>query len=66
VDDNGKIVCVFTQGDFVSYTWPELLFQAKELAKAGAMKNFPLLLIGGGLILYSILTVGAFLFFASK
>ena len=66
VDDDGRIVCVFTQGDFVSYTWPELLFQAKELAKAGAMKNFPLLLFGGGLILYSILTVGAISFFASK
>ena len=66
VDDNGRIVCVFTQGDFVSYTWPELFFQAKELAKAGAMKNFPLLLFGGGLILYSILTVGAISFFASK
>ena len=66
VDDDGRIVCVFTQGDFVSYTWPELLFQAKELAKAGAMKNFPLLLFGGGLIFYSILTVSAISFFVSK
>ena len=66
VDDDGRIVCVFTQGDFVSYTWPELLFQARELAKAGAMKNFPLLLFGGGLILYLILTVSAISLFVSK
>ena len=66
VDDDGRIVCVFTQGDFVSYTWPELLFQARELAKAGAMRNFPLLLFGGGLIFYLILTVSAISFFVSK
>tara|TARA_X000000950_G_C13668664_1_gene559016 strand:+ start:114 stop:656 length:543 start_codon:yes stop_codon:yes gene_type:complete len=62
VDDSGRIVCVFTQGDFVSYTWPELIFQAKELAKAGVLKNLPILLIGGGLFIYALLTLGAIYF----
>ena len=34
VDAGGRVICVFTQGDFVSYTWPDLIFHAKELAKA--------------------------------
>ena len=40
VDVNGKIKVIFTQGDFVSYTWPDLIFQASQLAKASFMKGF--------------------------
>ncbi len=59
VDDSGRVICIFTQGDFVSYTWPDLIFQAKELAKAGLMKNFGAWLIGGGMVLYSLLMIGS-------
>ncbi|MDZ7588647.1 MAG: CBS domain-containing protein [Parasphingorhabdus sp.] len=34
VDDNGKLIGIMSQGDFVSYTWPELLNRLKEQAKA--------------------------------
>lgn len=57
VDAEGRIQKVFTQGDFVSYTWPDLAYQAKELMKASAGRNYPVLLIGGGIMLYSILMV---------
>ena len=40
VDSNGKIKVIFTQGDFVSYTWPDLIYQASQLAKASFMKGF--------------------------
>ena len=40
VDEDGKIKVIFTQGDFVSYTWPDLIFQASQLAKASFMKGF--------------------------
>ena len=40
VDSNGKIKVIFTQGDFVSYTWPDLIFQASQLAKASFMRGF--------------------------
>ena len=40
VDENGKIKVIFTQGDFVSYTWPDLIFHASQLAKASFMKGF--------------------------
>jgi len=40
VDANGKIKVIFTQGDFVSYTWPDLMFHASQMAKASFMKGF--------------------------
>ena len=40
VDSSGKIKAIFTQGDFVSYTWPDLIFQATQLAKASFLKGF--------------------------
>ncbi len=57
VDGEGRIRMVFTQGDFVSYTWPDLIYQAKELAKASVGRNYPVWMIGGGIMLYTILMV---------
>lgn len=57
VDDNGQIKAVFTQGDFVSYTWPDLMYQMKSIATATVSKNWPVFLIGGGIALYSLLMV---------
>ena len=57
VDAENRIQVIFTQGDFVSYTWPDLLYQAKELAKASVGRNYPVWLIGGGIMLYSILMI---------
>jgi len=57
VDENGHIKAVFTQGDFVSYTWPDLMYQLKSIATATVTKNWPLYLIGGGIALYSIVMI---------
>ena len=57
VDEEGRIQVIFTQGDFVSYTWPDLIYQAKELAKASVGRNYPVWLIGGGIMLYSLLMI---------
>lgn len=57
VDNNGQIKAVFTQGDFVSYTWPDLMYQMKSIATATVTKNWPFFLIGGGVALYSLLMV---------
>ena len=40
VDNNGKIKAIFTQGDFVSYTWPDLIYQATQMTKASLSKHF--------------------------
>ncbi len=34
VDDTGKLIGLMSQGDFVSYTWPELFTRVKEQARA--------------------------------
>ncbi len=57
VDAEGRIKAVFTQGDFVSYTWPDLVYQMRAMGKATVTKNWPYFLIGGGIALYSIVMV---------
>lgn len=57
VDDDGRIKAVYTQGDFVSYTWPDLMYQMKTMATATVSKNFAIFLIGGGVFLYSMFMV---------
>ncbi len=57
VDENGHIKAVFTQGDFVSYTWPDLMYQVRSLATATVSKNWATFLIGGGIALYSLVMV---------
>ncbi len=54
VDEDGRIKALFTQGDFVSYTWPDLFEQAKNLTKASLASNFPWVLIGGGVLIYAL------------
>lgn len=57
VDDKGRIKAVFTQGDFVSYTWPDLMYQMKSIATATISKNSQIVLIGAGVAVYSLLMV---------
>ena len=40
VDKSGKLINVMSQGDFVSYTWPDLIYQASQMAKSSFMKGF--------------------------
>jgi len=58
VDEDGKVLAMMTQGDFVSYTWPELLEQAKVAAQASVGKNYPLGLVLGSVLVYSVVLVG--------
>lgn len=60
VDDEGRVTAIFTQGDFVSYTWPDLIHQAAQLAKASIFKQWHLWLIGGAIALYSMLMLIVF------
>jgi CBS domain-containing protein len=45
VDDNGELIGIMSQGDFVSYTWPELLNRVKEQARATLNVN-PSMILG--------------------
>ena len=57
VDDSGRIKAVFTQGDFVSYTWPDLMNQARQMTRATLTRNFPTFLIGGGVMIYTLIMI---------
>ncbi|MGY6633793.1 MAG: CBS domain-containing protein [Alkalilacustris sp.] len=57
VDADGRVVAVFTQGDFVSYTWPDLWHQAKQLAAATVARSYGIWLVLGGVFLYTLLMV---------
>ena len=57
VDADGRIKAVFTQGDFVSYTWPDLLNQASQMGRAAVTRNLPTVLVIGGVMLYTLLMI---------
>ena len=58
VDNDGKIITVMSQGDFVSYTWPDLLnyFGAKASETVRGPSS-PLIVMVAGIMLYSIIMV---------
>ena len=58
-DKQGKIKAIFTQGDFVSYTWPDLIFHAKQMTKASLSKHFNLTSIIIMIMLYSVAMIFA-------
>ena len=60
VDDQGTLVNLMSQGDFVSYTWPQLLSRVKETAAATFFERFHLYLIIGGIMIYSLAMVWIF------
>ena len=59
VDSDGKIKVIFTQGDFVSYTWPDLIFQASQMAKASFLKGFSVYGLIIMILIYTIVIIGA-------
>ncbi len=60
VDEDGKLLQVLTQGDFVSYTWPDLLFQATQLGKATFLRNFQPSVMVAGVVIYPIILLAVF------
>jgi len=54
VDGEGRVISIMTQGDFVSYTWPEMLQNAKQLTRATVSNNYQIFIVLGGVLLYSV------------
>jgi len=55
VDDKKQLIAVMSQGDFVAYTWPQILQQFRKMAEATLAPAFnPIAIILGGLA-YAIL-----------
>ena len=56
VDKSGKLINIMSQGDFVSYTWPNLMYQVKEVAKETYLKGGQVILIIFSILIYTIVT----------
>ncbi len=57
VDKDDRLVSVMSQGDFVSYTWPQLLNQVSTLAKSTVTKNSQQSLIIFGIMAYALISL---------
>ena len=57
VDTDDKLVSVMSQGDFVSYTWPQLLNQMSTLAKSTVSKNSQQSIILAGIAAYALVLI---------
>jgi CBS domain-containing protein len=54
VDDAGKLINIMSQGDFVSYTWPELLTLVKDQTIRTIKPGYQIIIIAGGIALYTL------------
>lgn len=52
VDDNGVLVNIMSQGDFVSYTWPQLFQDLKESTVRSISGSVQLYVLIGAMVLY--------------
>ena len=58
LDDSGRLINILSQGDFVSYTWPELLTSLREKASETVRgPAAPLPILAGGLMAYTLLVI---------
>ncbi|WP_033922705.1 CBS domain-containing protein [Sphingomonas sp. 37zxx] len=65
VDADDRLIAVMTQGDFVSYTWPELLDQAKNMARATLGPDLSMAFMVIGLLIYTVAIIIAVAIFAT-
>ncbi len=58
VDDDGRLINLMSQGDFVSYTWPQLLGRLGEQARATFDINPSMIFAILGAIMFMIVVLG--------
>jgi CBS domain-containing protein len=59
VDDNGVLINMMSQGDFVSYTWPQLLSRVAEHARASFDVNPSIYAAIGAGVLFMLVIIAA-------
>lgn len=57
VDEHGVLVSIMSQGDFVSYTWPQLIERVTEQAKATFNINPSIFTAVGTLIIFMLVAI---------
>ena len=61
IDDQGVIISMMSQGDFVSYTWPELMGRLREQARAtfDVSPSIVMMIAGAAVFVAAIVTIYA-------
>lgn len=57
VDSDDRLVSVMSQGDFVSYTWPQLLNQVTSMTKSSIAKNTQQSMIVFSILAYALISI---------
>lgn len=57
VDAEGRLINVMSQGDFVSYTWPDLLNRVKDQTGHALNFQFQLPVLAAGFALYTVIVL---------
>ncbi|MEM1193624.1 MAG: CBS domain-containing protein [Pseudomonadota bacterium] len=55
IDEHGKVVTIMSQGDFVSYTWPDLMGRVAEQTRASLGGRFYPAVIAGAIAIYTLI-----------
>lgn len=61
VGEDGRVITIMSQGDFVSYTWPQLLGRVAEQARATFDLSPSLFMAFGGAVLFFLAVIAAIL-----
>lgn len=61
VGEDGRIINIMSQGDFVSYTWPQLIGRLTEQAKASFELSPSIFLVIGGAVIFMLVVIAAIL-----
>lgn len=61
VGDDGRVITMMSQGDFVSYTWPELLTRISQQAKATFELSPSMFAAFAGAVLFFLAVIAAIL-----
>ena len=61
VGEDGRVITIMSQGDFVSYTWPQLLTRLTEHAKATFELSPSMFVAFGGAILFFLAVIAGIL-----
>jgi len=64
VGDDGRVITIMSQGDFVSYTWPQLLTRLGEQARASFELSPSMFAAFGGAVLFLLAVIAALVAFA--
>lgn len=63
VDEHGTIISIMSQGDFVSYTWPQLLGRLKEQTRATFELNPSMFAAFAGIVIFILVALVAITIF---